>query len=311
MGFLDVMGIALLGAVALVILRAKGAEQPEATTPAPPAERAAQPAEQQPARAGAPVAAGPAAPVVQPRQGESARVEEQARAGRQRPPARTRAAWRHQWAYGLVGAAITVAIAVWLYPKLLILTGTDRQVAKPIALAGAPSRPSLALTKPGPELSVEDPMKASAQQPPPPTAPAVPPVDASVLPVPIKVTGSWPGPWRVTIHSMDDRKWLPSGIWVREGAVYAHSAPTSSPGLELGLRIGKTIYGPWNIGPYLDDPRTARFFPTGSGELVYRIRARREARFTVVESALPADVLVGEVEMKQWKQGSPSIDQRL
>lgn len=173
-----------------------------------------------------------------------------------------------------------------------------------LVIAGPPE----AAKGPHPEPETAAPADRKPQEKPKPAEVAKIPTTA---PRPIETTGSWPGPWRVTILGTSTGRWLPSGIWVCEGRVYAHSASAPSPSLELGLRVGRTIYGPWNIGPDLDDPRTARFFPTGSGELVYRIRGPREALFTVVECARPADVLIDQVEMKQWKQGSSAIDQRL
>lgn len=234
MNFWDVCGIALLCLIVLGIVRAR-----RRTTPAPlEAVRGPQAAAQQPTQAGTPAAAGQAQPAAQVRQREPARVAE-------------RAAWLRGSVYRLVVSAIIIAAVVWLFPKfwrvLPTLTGEDREVVeKPLALAGAPSRPPLALTKPGLVLPPE-------QKESPPDVPRREPLPAQVaqerkpaqeeprrqlpreLPsIPMRVTELDPGRvWHFEIRGPTDiravaahvRKASSATVRLRGGKTYRFKAP--------------------------------------------------------------------------------------
>lgn len=127
----------------------------------------------------------------------------------------------------------------------------------------------------------------------------------AVLDKPLLVNRIQSGSWSITLQPTED--WQPSGIVNQPGKVYVHSAQTTS-GLEIGVRCGSIVHGPWQIGTRIDDPRGAYFHWKGPGELVYRLRDadKQVEQFTVTEPEEPAGVALARAEVKfiQWIEGS-------
>ncbi len=126
-------------------------------------------------------------------------------------------------------------------------------------------------------------------------------------PKPYTVTGARPA-WSVVVRNPGSETWQRSGILARQGRVYVHTGAEDAPGLQVGIRIGGTTYGPWDIGKELAHPLGAHFIFDGSGELVYRLRHGTSTSFQVIEPDAPAVDFGDRVDMKQWKTGEEAID---